>query len=305
MVALRLVGSVIVVGAVSALFAACGDSPNTIIIICDDAGMCPFGAGGVNTGAGGTVDPGAGGSVDPGSGGDSSGGSPPGSGGSPPGSGGSPPGSGGSPPGSGGTPPGSGGSPPGSGGAPPGSTFFDNFDDGNADGWSTDNVGPVGTPPGIWSVIGGVFNQSVAPIDESTSRIAYVSGTWTDMTVEARARMNSLGGDTSSYYVGVCGRYLDNNNYYCAALRSDGRFSLRARINGNTETKGDQVEVLPAVTTGVWYTVKLQFQGSTVMGYLDGALLTTFVDGAPPSGGIALITAGTTADYDDVTVTVP
>jgi hypothetical protein len=184
--------------------------------------------------------------------------------------------------------------------------FFDDFEDGVADGWINATVPPTGLA-GAWSILqdgSKVYRQS-NNMDGSTQIAAAGSTAWVNQVIEAKIKVFSFNGVTSSYFAGVCGRFKDIDNWYCAVLRSDGRFSLRARLNAFTNTLGSAVTVAPAVTTNVWYTVKLEIRGTTLTGYLDGVPQTSVTDSSIAAGGIAVMGAGVVAEFDDVKATTP
>jgi hypothetical protein len=57
--------------------------------------------------------------------------------------------------------------------------------------------------------------------------------------------------------------------------------------------------------SGAWHTLKLEVKGSSLSAYLDGTPQATFTDTTIAAGGIAVITANATAEFDDVRVTLP
>ena len=79
--------------------------------------------------------------------------------------------------------------------------------------------------------------------------------TWTNVIVQARIKILSFNGSSTSYYAGLCARVQDANNYYCVTLRSNGSVSIRGDIGGSSNSIGSSNSY--GVVTGTWYTVQL------------------------------------------------
>jgi hypothetical protein len=202
--------------------------------------------------------------------------------------------------------------PPFDGGAPGTVLLSDDFEDGNANGWQSTQTNPGGTP--MWQVInsdaGSKTYAETGGFSGGSAIYVSVNGVvnWTDVSIEARVRITSWAGTSTSNFVGVCARVTNGvNNFYCAALRSDGRLAIRANINNTKTTLGSAAPVTPPITTGVWYTLKFVVKGPLLNVYLNGSVVPndTVSDCTITSGGIALAVANGTAEFDDVKVTVP
>ena len=177
--------------------------------------------------------------------------------------------------------------------------FSDDFETGNASQWITNGTGTAAV------VTDG---SQVYELTNLTSKVYLAAAgktTWTDQVISARIKILSFNGSSSSYYAGLCGRLADASDYYCAALRSDGKLAIRADIAGSSNTLGNSVTVNPAITTGTFYTVKLEIIGTTINVYLNGALSDTVTDASIPAGGVGLLVDNADAEFDDVTVTSP
>ena len=129
------------------------------------------------------------------------------------------------------------------------------------------------------------------------------------MVVQARIKVLSFNGSSSSYYAGLCARVQDANNYYCVTLRSDAKVAIRGDIGGSSNSIGSSVSY--ALTTGTWYTVQLEIVGSTITASINGTPVLpktgdpAITDSSLATGGIALIVDNADAEFDDVTVSVP
>ena len=165
--------------------------------------------------------------------------------------------------------------------------FSDNFDDGNSSGWTTQN--------GSWSVVQDsgsyVFYQS------STSEgRAWVNGSWSNCTVEAKVKVDNFNGSNRAF---VCARMKDGNNYYAASLVGGGKLEIRKKVSGSSSTLASKSYSL---STGTWYTVKLEVNGSSIKMYVNGTQQLSATDSSLSSGGAGLIAYKVVAKYDNVVV---
>jgi hypothetical protein len=196
---------------------------------------------------------------------------------------------------------GKGGSGGGAAGGPPGGTnlFSDNFEMG-AGNWTP-------TPSGAWAIAtdGSMVYAATGASANSTWRAgAAGEPTWTDVQIDARVKVTSFAGMSTSYYAGVCARYTSNSSYACFTLRSDGKIAFR--VNGNntasaTPAGGD-------INPGTWYTVRVVARGANITAFLNGTEIASgsrVTSGAPASGRIALAAPGTNVVFDDIVVSTP
>lgn len=168
--------------------------------------------------------------------------------------------------------------------------FRDDFEDGDANGWTT-----VG---GTWSVLADgsqVYAQS-ATSGEFISRPGITS--WTDYTVRARVKIGSTSGNA-----GVLFRYTDASNFYTLrAVDGMDRLELYKKVGG-TLTLLASVPV--PVVANQFHTLQVTVAGNHVRGWFDGAPLINWTNPTTQltSGGIGLRSHSSTARYDDVLVT--
>ncbi len=261
------------------------------------------GGGGAGPATGGTT--GTGGSVTTGSGGTTGTGGAAGKGGAT-GSGGSvatggTTGSGGSVA-TGGSP-GTGGTTATGGAAGAGSTLFsDDFEHGVAT-WFTNGLGTAST---------ATDGSTVYELDCPMSKVCLAANgdvAWTDVLVQARVKIVSFNGSSSSYYAAVCARVEDADDYYCVTLRSDGNVAIRGDIAGSSGSIGSSASY--GVVTGTWYTVQLKVVGSTITASINGTPVlpkagsSAITDASLTHGGIGLAVDNGVAEFDDVLVTTP
>jgi hypothetical protein len=171
----------------------------------------------------------------------------------------------------------------------PGVLFADNFESGSAAQWTTHL--------GTWGVTDDgtkVFAQTNPSGDAKASA---GSASWTNQVVEARVKVTAFNG--SNRFVALFARFRDPSNYYFIALRSNGTLELK-RLQGGAATA--LVTKQLAVSTGTWYTLKLEAIGTTLRAYVNGVLQASTTDTNFASGKIGLGTFSATAVFDDVLV---
>jgi uncharacterized repeat protein (TIGR01451 family)/fimbrial isopeptide formation D2 family protein len=177
-----------------------------------------------------------------------------------------------------------------------GATLFeDNFNDGNANGWS-------GT--GTWSVVNGIYRTN------STGASQYAgSNLWTDFSFSAMIMVTSTG--TAIAMPGLYFRYQNDNNYYRLYWINDNtQLRLRRRVNGNN----NDTTINYPLSHNYWYHVEIQAIGEQANIYINGQhILSTPLrhptQGVLGNGQIGLFTlagSGTgtrTYLFDDILVT--
>ena len=124
--------------------------------------------------------------------------------------------------------------------------FSDNFDDGDASGWSTQN--------GTWTVVQDNGSYVYRQTSSNEGRASAGNASWTDYTVESKVKIDNWNGSNRAY---VAGRYQDGNNFYAASLYNSngGKLEIRKKVSGSTTTLATLDYPL---ATGTWYTVKLE-----------------------------------------------
>ncbi|GAA0462548.1 hypothetical protein Ade02nite_29100 [Paractinoplanes deccanensis] len=165
--------------------------------------------------------------------------------------------------------------------------FNDNFDDGNANGWSRSG--------GSWSVVTDgtpAFRQTST---SANARVLAGATTWADYTVSARVKPIAFGATNRT--VGVAARVRSSSDYYALVITGGGAVQLQ-RVAGGTAT----VLATYAAGSGVWRTLALTVQGSGLTGSIDGVAVVRATDSAYGSGRIGLVASYASASFDDVVV---
>jgi endoglucanase len=170
--------------------------------------------------------------------------------------------------------------------------FFDDFSDGNADGWTTTS--------GAWSVIGGEYSGQAS--SSNSYSIAGDSG-WTDYTLEAKVKVtNNSNGNKDA---GLVFRYTDTDNHYILYLKNNDRAGRKmelVKVVNGVKTILDYAN--PSVLPDTFHTYKIIANGDSIEVYQDNILILSATDSAHSSGKIgARVYANTKAIFDDITVT--
>ncbi len=164
--------------------------------------------------------------------------------------------------------------------------FSDNFDDGNADGWTVSG--------GSWSVSSGAYQQTGTSSD---ARARAGTATWANYTVSVRVRANAFNG--ANRFVALLARAQSNTSYYYVALRSNNTVELKKLVNGSATTLAS---TSVSVSIGTWYTLSLRVEGSTLTSQVNGASTLTASDGQYSTGQVGVATFNASATFDDINV---
>ncbi len=168
--------------------------------------------------------------------------------------------------------------------------FTDNFEDGDAKGWTKSG--------GTWSVVTDgtrVYKQSGTSSD---ARSRAGSTSWTDYAVEARIKPLSFNG--TDRFVALLARAQGSTSYYYLTLRSSNKIELKKLVSGSSTTLASKTFT---VTPGTWYTVRLEAVGTSLAAYVNGTLQLTATDSQFSSGNIGGATFYASAEFDDFVVT--
>ncbi|MEU6077901.1 family 16 glycoside hydrolase [Micromonospora sp. NPDC047074] len=168
--------------------------------------------------------------------------------------------------------------------------FSDDFNDGEAGGWSESG--------GTWSVVtdgSGVFQQARA--SSKLARQFAGQTSWTDYQVQARVKPLSFG--SSNSLVGLAARSTSSTKMYRLALLGSGRAELQA-VNGSQITSLGSAFL--GVAAGSWYALRIEAAGSTIRGFVNGTQVGSGTSSLASAGRIGLITSYASGRFDDVAV---
>jgi pectate lyase len=168
--------------------------------------------------------------------------------------------------------------------------FSDNFESGSASGWSRSG--------GTWAVVtdgSRIFQQSNGS-SENARQFNGSSG-WTNYAVQARVRPQSLGSGGS---VSLLARAAGSTRFYRLALLAGNQMQLQA-VNGSSVTV--IASATRTVSTGTWYTLVIEVNGTTIRGSVNGSVVGQGTSTLVSTGRIGLQTIFSAASFDDVVVT--
>ncbi|MDF2923284.1 MAG: flu 1 [Paenibacillaceae bacterium] len=160
--------------------------------------------------------------------------------------------------------------------AEPGSLLFaDDFEDGDAVGWSASGFNVV-------SEGGSLVYKHVYATGGSTTRYANAGNSaWTSYSVTAK-----LNNSNDNNKTGLHARMKDSNNFYALNLDLKNDTVTLSRKVGGVSTTLDSASVV--LNTNTPYTLRLDVDGTALTGYVDGVQLLDAVDASLTSGRIGL-----------------
>jgi hypothetical protein len=169
----------------------------------------------------------------------------------------------------------------------------DDFEDGNAEGWTTS--------AGVWSVASGGPSQVYRQTDASGAALALIGGSnWSRQIIEVDAKPLSFAG--ADAWIGCVARYVDAANHYAVVVRNGGSIELRKTVDGVTTTLASQV--VP-VAVGTTQALRFTAVGESLKVYVNGRLILQAVDATFPAGAAGLATSAASAEFDDWLVVAP
>ncbi len=169
--------------------------------------------------------------------------------------------------------------------------FSDNFESGSASSWSKSG--------GTWAVV--TDGSKVLQESSSSSDIAREfngSNSWTDYSLQAQVKPLAFG--SSDGLVGISARTSSSSKFYRLALNSSGQAVLQAYAGSSSITTLGSKAV--GTATGTWYTLRIDVTGSTIAGYVNGALVASATNTMASSGRISVQTFHASGEFDNVTV---
>ena len=139
------------------------------------------------------------------------------------------------------------------------------------------------------------FRQTIAARDAAA---AYNNTDWSSYQgIEADVTPTSW--DLSTSYSGVAVRYVDDNNFYFAGIRSSGNFEIGRKLNGATTILAQRaLNVAPLAT----HHIDLSISGSKLTAYIAGDNELTAEDASLAHGSAALVTHRARANFDNTYV---
>lgn len=167
----------------------------------------------------------------------------------------------------------------------------DNFEDGNAAGWTVES----GTVAVIRRGPSRVLRQS----DTSGAGAAVLAASnMSNQSVQADIQPVTFAGRNS--WIGLATRYTNAKNHYSVALVYPGQIALRRTKAGQTVTLASDAFIVGAARR---YELRLESIGSRHRVYVNGQRVLDVIDPILERGRVAVLTSNASADFDNVIVT--
>src|SRR5215475_2430437 len=168
--------------------------------------------------------------------------------------------------------------------------FSNDFQNKNDNGWTRSS--------GTWAIVtdGSLAYRQSGTSADSNARAG--SPSWTNISIQARVKPIAFNG--ADRYVGVTTRVVNSNHYYFLALQNGNRLLLGKRAGSTPITLATKAFTF---STGTFYTLRIDANGSTLNGYVNGTLQLTASDSDFTAGIIGGATYFASASFDDFLVT--
>lgn len=177
-------------------------------------------------------------------------------------------------------------------------SIYDDFNDGNYNGWSIIDNGD-NNAPSVWSVASGkmvqsanIWHSNYEPIDKLGTYAYYNNGfDWTDyqLSLDIRSSDNDA--------LGVMFRYQDDNNYYRFSIDKERNYRRLVKCQDGVFTLLAQ-DTVP-YTINQTYHVDITVQGNQIEVFIDGNSILNTSDNSFSAGSIALYSWANVESYFD------
>lgn len=169
----------------------------------------------------------------------------------------------------------------------------DDFEDGNANGWTSGS--------GTWSVATDGSTKVYRQSDNTVANARSVAGrsSWSNYEITAKVKTESF--DSGGYAgVGLNVRYQDSSNYYYFFYyKNDGTLKIQKYVGGTATTLASANFTF---NTGTWYTFKAVVNGSDLELWVDGNQKLITTDSTYTQGSIAVAAHRSDSKFDDISV---
>jgi hypothetical protein len=189
----------------------------------------------------------------------------------------------------------------------PGTLFSDDFQDGNANGWTPDGCSSSWSVANIGGTKGYVYFGNLTPGTCLGSLNSFVPAT-NNYRVEADVQVITEG---SGGEHGVMGRATDDQNYYLFAFHADfyqngsiytpQNWTVYKRVNGAWTTLAT-ANTTGKFSAGAWYRMAMEFNGNTIRCFVDGELIWQGQDSQLQGLKFGVNAHGTPVYFDNVSV---
>jgi len=176
--------------------------------------------------------------------------------------------------------------------------FFDDFNDGTADGW-TEHLG-------TWNVINDEYFVTVGLVENGISTVNGL--TLTDCIIEVTLRFS----DTEvGYRAGIIFRYVDNEHYYSFEIGNEyDEIDIIKYSSKNPEYGESRTFIQPSygnssiiIDANVDYTLRIEVHGNMFTAYLNDQEVLSWTEETYSSGKVGLRARRADAFFDNFKVT--
>ena len=180
-------------------------------------------------------------------------------------------------------------------------TWWEDFNDGNFDGWETLTIAQGPGPAGDWAVVDG---ELVAERNGTSIQIVVGEFDWKNYSIEAKIKLIRRLSPPQIPLAGIAIRKRGGAYYM---------FFLTFDWNGKGGLVGGIAKAPPIekgflqfrVQTNVWYKLKVEAQNNTFRAFLDDELAFEFDDHTHGTGKVGLTIRFMEAHFDDIVITGP
>jgi hypothetical protein len=177
--------------------------------------------------------------------------------------------------------------------------FMDDFEAGVTSKWDFGVAGPPATMMDGTKVV----NITETAGDQKLGAAGMLS--WTNYSVEAKVKVLSFSGTSSSDGVAICARLSGPESFYYLLLSPSDTKALKIKINNGSNSSLSSSLDSSGFAVNTWVTLRLDVQGNVLTAYLNGAIRGTYTAtgaDALPMGGIGLMVQRANVEFDDVIV---
>jgi len=175
--------------------------------------------------------------------------------------------------------------------------FFDDFNDGDANGWTASS--------GTWSVISGENFVTVGIVENGISTVDGLS--LTNCIIETQLRFT----DSVGYRAGIIFRYTDNEHYYSLEIGNEyDEIDIIKYSPMNPNYGESRAVVAPEygnssiiINAETEYNLTIVVQGNTFTAYLDGQQVLSWTEQTYTSGTVGLRARRADVCFDNFNVT--
>ncbi len=184
-------------------------------------------------------------------------------------------------------------------------TFTDNFDDGNANGWTplTPSRWQVSNDAGSLRYYLNTSNYN-SPDDKRLGELSLInSQTWGDFTFECDAKSEDAGIGNSGADLSIVFGYQDFDSYYYVNYNREPGFTEMHRIHDGSPRVTLATYNAPTFVDGNYHKLRIEREGSVIRAYFDGILILSGNDSFFGEGRIGVGSFNDAGYFDNIVIT--